>query len=105
MMSWTYRTLYNEDDEMFYITEAYYDNPDDKLYGYIADGVQPVGETKAELKECLERMLECFDKPTITHRMGDWLTEEEKREQESSNQCGEGAFVGALTDKDGVSGV
>ena len=85
MTTWSYRTLYNEDDKMFYITEAYFDEPGGEVIGYISDGVQPVGETKEELKECLERMLECFDKPTITHRMGDWLTEEEKDELQTSS--------------------
>ena len=65
MMTWSYRTLYNVDDGLFYITEYY--EEDGKRFGYIPDGVQPIGDTKEELKECLERMLACFDQPTVLH--------------------------------------
>jgi hypothetical protein len=85
MMTWSYRTLYNEDDRMFYITEAYFDKPGGEVTGYISDGVQPVGETKEELLECLRMMLDCFDKPTIQHTIEDWLTQEEKDELQTSS--------------------
>lgn len=67
MMTWNHRVLFNEPDGMWYITEAFYDDGDD-VDGYVAEGVQPVGETREELLESVCRMLGAFEKPDITHR-------------------------------------
>ena len=75
MMSWNYRVLFNKDDGLYYITEAYYDSPGGEAQGYIAAGVQPIGDTKDELRWCLEEMLEAFKRPTLEH-------EEETDEQQ-----------------------
>lgn len=65
-MSWNHRVLFNEDDGMWYITEAYYSGSDE-VDGYVAEGVQPVGETRDGLLQSVLHMLGAFEKPDLTH--------------------------------------
>ena len=67
MMSWNYRILANKVDKLYYITEAYYDDAQVTVRGYVAEGVQPAGETLDELRWCLEEMLEAFNRPILEH--------------------------------------
>lgn len=78
-MSWNHRVLFNEEDMMWYITEAYYSNGDD-VEGYIADGVKPMGETREELLESVQYMLGAFEKPDITHQVDDYDVDDVERD-------------------------
>lgn len=60
-MTWNHRVM-RQGDSNYIIVEAYYT---DGVADSFAEGITPYGETKEELRACLERMLKALDKPTL----------------------------------------
>ena len=68
-MSWEYRVVRREvkkNEHILEIKEIYYDE-DDNIYGY-GDAPVPYGETKEDIRECLELMRRALNKPIIEYR-------------------------------------
>jgi hypothetical protein len=63
-MSWNYRIVLK--DDFYEIHEVYYDKYGNKQ-SVSVDPISPSGETKEELKEGLEKMLEAFDLPILDY--------------------------------------
>ena len=67
-MSWNHRVMKSKDgDDYFYqIHEVNYDK-EGKVDGYTARGTSPCGNSLQELKEDLERMLNCLNKEVLDY--------------------------------------
>lgn len=75
-MSWNHRVMrrthsfksdgkeYSED--CYEIHEVYYDD-NDNIEGFTEDAIAPCGETIEELREELQRMLDCLDEPLLIY--------------------------------------
>jgi len=53
-------------EDCFEIHEVYYDDNDD-IEGFTEDAIAPCGETIEELRQELQRMLDCLDKPLLIY--------------------------------------
>ena len=71
-MSWNHRVMKSKDgDDYFYqIHEVNYDK-EGKVDGYTARGTSPCGNSLQELKEDLERMLNCLNKEVLDYERTD----------------------------------
>ena len=74
-MPWNHRVIkLNISDDYYKISEVFY-NQDGSIFGYINTGVS--GESIDDIRETLEWMLECLDKPILIEEeikcvTGDW---------------------------------
>ena len=67
-MEWNHRVMKSKDgdDDYYQIHEVYYDK-EGKVDGYTARGTSPCGNSLQELKEDLERMLNCLNKEVLDY--------------------------------------
>ena len=64
-MTWNHRVVkFSEDEDYFAICEMYYDE-DGNPWAHTEDGVRVSGNSVEELRETLQRMLDCLDKPVL----------------------------------------
>lgn len=70
---WNHRVVFHPDHKFYAVHEVFYKNGE--AWGYTVDGDTPMGETVEELKEDLQRMLKCLEKPVLTYGL---ITDKEK---------------------------
>jgi len=63
-----YRHTHTNGDTTYGIHEAYYDSPDEEPPGsYTAEPVEVVGDSIEDLREELQRMLRCLERPVLDY--------------------------------------
>lgn len=70
MTTWNYRVYrhINGEEEWYEIHEAYYESGEDTPTSWTEEGVSPIGSTKEELIDSLEKMLEAAkNKPVLEY--------------------------------------
>jgi hypothetical protein len=67
-MSWSYRLMAFSAGEIAWLAihEVYYDADHTTLQGYIETPANVVGDDVDEVRLCLQRMIDCLAKPTLT---------------------------------------
>lgn len=82
-MSWNYRLVKSKcaDEDLIEIMEIYYDE-DNKIHSYANELLIPSGESKEDVKICLDLMYKALNKPVLNYN--DVMNEIANRKHEKS---------------------